>query len=351
MLIQFEDALKKDISSKRLAKTYILFGEDGFLKKSYADKLCGMAFDGDPFFNLQRFEGDCNLQDVYNAVEQFPMMADSKCVCLTDYDFEHASKEDFEKLCLLLESEHEECVFILRFDSIEVDPKSSKARGIFASTEKSGGRIIRLDHKRSVELVKVLTDGAAKRGVKMDSKTAEYMIEICGTDLNTLKNELDKLCFYNAKGTIDKKAVDYLSIKSVEESVFDLTNEIFKGNPSGALDMLDSLFFMRIEPIIILHTVSSSYVDLYRVRAAKKSGKGIIAVSEAFNYKNRDFVLKRAADTLTKFDDNKLELSLKALVNADSALKSTGSDPRVVLEQLVIRLIYILVKGETVDKA
>ncbi len=352
MAIQYEEALKKDISSKKPASTYILFGDDGFLKKSYADKIINISFDGDPFFNLQRFEGECNLQDVYNAVEQFPMMADSKCVVLTDYDFEKASKEDFDKLCELLESQHDECVFLVRFDSIEVDIKrSGKAKKLIACAEKSGGKVIRLDHKRPAELTKVLTDGALKRGCKMDANTARYLIETCGTDLSTLKNELDKLCFYVKKGTIDKSVVDMVSVKSVEESVYNLTKKIFDGNPSAALDMLDGLFFMRLEPMIILHTVASSYIDLYRISAAKKSGKSINAVSDAFGYKGKEFVLERAAADLKRFDSKRLLLSFEALITADKALKSTGSEPRVVLEQLIIRLIYIILKGEAVDKA
>jgi len=351
MAILNEDTLKKDISSKKLARTYILFGDDLFLKKSYFDKLSNMAYDGEEFFNLQKFEGNCDLQDVYNAIEQFPMMADSKCVCLTDYDFDKADKSDFLKLCELLESQHDECVFILRFNSVDFVPKEEKEKLIISATEKSGGKIICINHKQPAELVKVLIDGAKKRGCKMDSNTARYLIENCGSDLNTLKNELDKLCFYKKGGTIDKSVVDLVAVKSVEESIFDLTKEIFKGSPSSALDMLNSLLFMRIEPIIILHTVSSSYVDLYRVNCAKKCGKGLNSIAEDFGYKNRFFVLERCLPTLRSFDDKKLLLSLKALTNADKALKSTGSDERIVLEQLIIRLIYIIVKGESVDKA
>lgn len=352
MAVLFEDALKKDISSKKLANTYLLFGDDSFLKKNYFDKLTKLAFDGDEFFNLQKFEGSCELQDVYNAIEQFPMMADRKCVCLTDYDYEKAAKEDFERLCALIETTHEECIFILRFDSVDFDAsKNSKAKTIAAAVEKSGGKVIKLDHKNASELVKVLTDGAVKRGSKMDNNTARYLIERCGNDLNTLKNELDKLSAYKKGGVIDKATIDLVAVKSVEESVFDLAKEIFAGNPTNALDILDSLLFMRIEPMVILYTLSSSYVDLYRVKAAKKVGKTINSVAEEFGYpKTRMFILERCLKTLDKFDDNKLYLSLKALTNADAALKSTGSNPRTVLEQLIIRLIYIIVKGESVDK-
>ena len=53
---------------------------------------------------------------------------------------------------------------------------------------------------------------------------------------------------------------------------------------------------------------------------------------------------------LAKMDFGRLSLSFSALIKADKALKSNGADPRLVLEQLIIRLIYIVAKGEAVDK-
>ena len=44
-----------------------------------------------------------------------------------------------------------------------------------------------------------------------------------------------------------------------------------------------------------------------------------------------------------------IDENFKALRDADKSLKSTGANERVILEQLIIRLIYILAKGESVD--
>lgn len=351
MAILNEDALKKDITSKTLAKTYLLFGEDSFLKKTYCDKLIDLAYDGDPFFNLQKFESDCDLQDVYNAVEQLPMMADSKCVCITDYDFEHAKSSDFERLCEIIESSHDECVLILRFDFIEVDAKhSAKAKKLIASVEKSGGKPVRLDHKKSQELTKVVCDAATKRGAKLDAATARYLIEVCGNDLSILKNEIEKLAFFVKGGEITKSDIDNVSVKTIDESIFDLAKNIFSANTSSAFDMLDSLFFMRVEPVVILYALSSAFLDLYRVFAAKKSGKSIQYVADTFGYGNRSFTLEKYPPLLSRVDADKFYFCFEALRNADKALKSTGAEPRAVLEQLIIKLIYIIVKGESIDK-
>ncbi len=350
MPVIFEDALNTELSKGNIAPVYLLFGDDSYLKKFYADKISEKSYDGDPFFNFCRFEGDVDLQQVYDAVVQLPMMADRKCVTLTDYDFEHAAKSDFDKLCTLLHESVPECVFILRFDSVEFDHKrGAKAKKLIDAAEKGGGRAVCLDHRKPAQLVKMLTDGAAKRRCRMDSVVARYVIETVGDDISTLKNELDKLCSFAGGGDIDKATVDRICVKSVEASVYDYMKKVLSCDLEGAMKLLDGLFFMRIDPMIILYTAASSYVDIYRVHAAKKGGAAIPQIAKDFGYKNRAFVLERAAGDLKRLDSKRIALGFKVLLEAEKGLKSTGLDPRTVLEQMTVRLVYTIIKGESVD--
>ena len=56
--------------------------------------------------------------------------------------------------------------------------------------------------------------------------------------------------------------------------------------------------------------------------------------------------MDKAAANLRKYDSRKLSLSLNELIKTDSALKSFGADPKLVLEEMTLKLIYIAVKGE-----
>ena len=352
MAVIFEEALIKEISSGNFAPVYMLFGEDTYLKKHYADKISEKAYDGDPFFNLQKFEGEISLQDVYDAVNQLPMMADMKCVVVNDFDFEHCAKSELDMFCELVSSSIKDCVLVLRFDTVEVDDKkSAKAKKVISAVEKGGGRAVKLNHRNIASLAKLLVKGAAKRGCKMSDDTARYLIENSGDDLNLLQFELDKLCFFANDKEIDKKTVDYVSVKSVEASVYDYVKEIFACNISSALKLLDDMFFMHIEPMIILYTASAAYVDIFRVDAATKSGVSRSDVAQSFGYKNRAFVLDRAAVNLKKLDGKKISLSFDALLEADRKLKSFSLEPKMILEELTLKLIYIIIKGEAVDKA
>ena len=352
MAVIYEDALKGQIKSGVLSPVYIILGEDDFLKRMYVDKITALVADKDDIFNYSRFGADCNLQDVYDFLEQLPIMSDKKCAVLCDYDIEHCGAGDFEKLLTLVTNPTDDAVFVIWFDSLFPDPKkSARLKKLIAKPEKGGGCAVLLNHRRVPELVKMLTDGAHKRGCTFEPAAAKYLVETAGEDISTLQNELNKLCFYLPGGTITRQDVDLVSVKTVEASVYNLSKHIFARDAGGALKTLDELFFMRLEPMIIMYTVSSAYVDLYRVFVCRKKGQKNPEIAAEFGYKGREFVLDRAAQSLSKFDFKRLSLSFEALLAADRQLKSFGADPRTVLEQLIVRLIYIIAKGESVDKA
>ena len=116
MPICYEQQLKSSLEQGRLHGVYLFFGDDLYLKNLYLDKIISKAEVKDDIFNLHIFESSTELQQVYDAVLQFPMMSDKKCVILKDYDFEDADKEDYDRLVALLKENIETAVFILWFD-------------------------------------------------------------------------------------------------------------------------------------------------------------------------------------------------------------------------------------------
>ena len=338
-----EEQLKKQLSGGTTAPIYVIFGNDGYLKRRYVQKISKMTAEQDDIFNYASFDADCSLQDVYDALYQLPMMAEKKCVVLCDYDFEHCAKADFEKLCGLLADPSDTAVFVLWFDNLEVEPKkNAKFKKIVAVTEKSGGFAVVCDHRRPPELIKMLTEGVLKRGCTFEAGAAKYLVETAGNDIDILTHELEKLCHYRPGGIIGKSEIDALCIRTIEASVYHLSNMIFSRNAAGAMNMLDELFFMRLEPMAIFYTVSAVYIDLFRVYLCKKEGKPLSELAEAFGYKGKEFVLERAAQNLRRLDFNGLCRSFEILTDADRKLKSFGANERVVLEQAVMQLIMLV---------
>ena len=336
--------IKKDISSKNLKPCYLIAGNDAYLKRFYVGKLCSSAFSGDETFNMQKFTDDSSISEVYDAVWQFPLMADRKCVLLTDFDYTKCAKDEFERLLELFSDPCDTTVFVLYFNRIEPDKKVDRTKKLFAAADKLGG-MVQLDHRSRNDLCRMLMSGAEKRGAILNSITAGYIIECCGEDIGTLNSELEKLCAYARNREIKRADVDKVCVRTVENSVYNLARAITSLRLSDSLCILDELFFLRVEPAIILHTLGSAYVDMARVLFARNAGLKTNDVVADFGYKGREFVVTKAADSLRRFDEDKLRSSLSAIINADSSLKSQGADAKTVLQVLVCELYNIIAPG------
>ncbi len=350
MPVLFEEAIKRDLIGNNFAPVYIIIGNDSYLKKLYFDKLCDSTYGGDPFFNHLKFDRDSKLQDIYDAVMQYPMMADKKCVALTDFDIEGASKEDFDRLCSIVGEVTDGTTLVIRFDAEEFDHKKGKrAIKLMSTAEKLGGKVIALNRRTLAQLAKTLIEAAKKRGCTLTDKNARYLVETAGDDLATLKNEIDKLCAFVTSGEINKETIDYISVKTSDASVYDYVKEVLSGNVSVALKMLSTMLYSKMEPMVILYTVASTYVDIYRLFTAKKAGYNKHDVAEHFSYKTKAFTLDKASTHLKTMDAKKIDLSFKVLLATDKALKSFGSDAGIILEQMTVKLSCIAVKGENLD--
>ena len=109
------------------------------------------------------------------------------------------------------------------------------------------------------------------------------------------------------------------------------------------------MFFTKIEPIAVLYNVAGVFNDMYRVYSAKAKNIPLSQVAETFGYGNRAFVLEKAERKLRGLDQNKLSLCLETLLKTDTLIKTYGANQRAVIEEMVVKLIYIISRGEALD--
>ncbi len=345
-----ERSLKQSLENGAILPVYVIVGNDSFLKTQAMDRIVKAAVGEADDFNLVTFENGCNLEILYNELNSCSFTSDKKCVILNDYDIEKCSKDELESLIKLAGTKYETSVFIIYFDAIAYDAKkSTKIKELIKAAEGVGGSSVILDHRTKDELVRQLVASAKKRNCTLSPMSAGYLIDVCSTDINTLLNELSKLCLYVKQGEITKEIIDSVAVKSVEASIFDLAKKIIAGDTAGAMRLLDDLCFMRVAPEVIIYQIAQSFIDMYRASAAKKQGVAAESIAGDFNMKNTAFRLKNAAANLRKYDDNKINLSLDAIITAERENKSYSSDARVIIEKLIVKLIYIMKTGEALD--
>ena len=85
--------------------------------------------------------------------------------------------------------------------------------------------------------------------------------------------------------------------------------------------------------------LSSSYLDLYRVRASIQSGLSAQTPAQYFDYKGKEFRLRNAERDVRSLSLLALRESLDVLLETDAALKGARGSRRIIMEKMIARLL------------
>ena len=337
-----EQDLKLQIKENQLSNAYFIYGEEGYLKQFYVNKLTDILVDKTfRDFNLHSFNGKKTpLDDILKDADMLPMMSEYNLILVCDYPFDK-SAADVDMIKEYLADVPPSTVLIFWYDNIEVDiKKNSKWKNVEAAFSKAGASV-NLEKRSEGELVKLLVSGCKKRGAVLSSDNARYLISVSGSDIKTLLNETEKLSSYAQGQEITKQIIDKLAVKSLQAKVFDLSKAIVRGDYEKAYSVLNTLFEAKEEPVSVLAVISNCFIDMYRVKCAKIAGESFDDVANYYNYKGREFALRNASRDCANLSVNQLRKSLDVIMQADNSLKSTSTDSRLILEEMMVKLLLI----------
>lgn len=336
-----EAGLKAQIKNADYSNAYLIYGEESYLKEFYISQLKKKIVD--PVFesfNLHQYDGkDTDMDDILKDAQMLPMMSEYNFVLVRDYPIEK-SKNDLKLLKEFLEDIPESTIFVFYYAAKEPDLKSSA----FKNLEKyfdNAGSVVRLDKRSENEVARLLVSGAKKRGAVLDINNAKYLISVSGNDMKNLLNELDKLSYFVNGGEITGEIIDNMATKCLQARVYDLSKAVVGGDFDSAYNVLDTLFSMKEDPIKLNSVIIGVYVDMYRVKCAKTAGNSYDDVAKYFNYRGREFALRNASRDCAALSENQLRKSLDVIMDTDLKLKSTSTDKKLLLEEMIVKLIMI----------
>lgn len=340
-----EQDFKKELSSGKLKNLYLIYGEEKYLVKKYTEKLVEKAAGKEPSgFDFTRLDQSSDLEEIFSACEQLPIMMPKKCVLVTDYNIDSLPDSDLKLLISWCADPSPATVLIFSMPTLTQDSKKStdkKAGKLqkFASAVEKYGSVIELQKLGDNALEKQLIGWAVKEGCTLSQRNASRIISLCGTDMTFLRNEIDKLCAYANGGEITEDIIQLLAVKNTEVRIFSLSDCISNNDYNGAYKHLYGLFEQNEKPEVILSVLSSVYIDMYRARVAAESGKTIREAAADFNYGRREFLLKNASSKASRYSTKALRDILDIILQADIKIKSTPADKQTVLETLIAGLL------------
>jgi len=269
-----------------------------------------------------------------------------------DLDLSKRKATDGHRLGELLDGKLPEWAFLL-LTAVQVDRRTK----LFKRFEELGAATflgLERDRYGKVDrdsLLNFISQRLRQAGKNIEPQARDMIVARAGDDLRTLQQELDKLLLYAA----DRPAIQPRDIEAVvadhgEGWIFDLTRAIGDRDALGALAQLSRLMGQGEHPLKILGTIAGEVRRLLSARAllegdlrpywkrgisyqqfqqiAAKQGSAALTRSPYADY----MCFQRAE----RFAMAELVGHMESLFDADLRLKSSGSQPRLVMEKLIL---------------
>ena len=202
---------------------------------------------------------------------------------------------------------------------------------------------------------------AAERDLEFETEALQVFVRLVGSDTRQLRNELEKIDLYlGVKRTISVENVRDLVSKSTTGVIWELGTGISKRQLVQSLALLDQLLFQGETPIGILYAaiiptvrnllVAKDLLLRHKLRPPQVPfhfGSTLNRLPEdAIRHLPRKkdgtinaYALGLAASEAGRFELGELVDALDACLRANVQLVTTQLDPRLILSQLLVKLI------------
>lgn len=355
-----EQRLGADIKAGMLARVYLLYGEEDFLIRMYAEKLARLAVpEEEQEMNLRRYlliagadasareDRPPKIDELSDFVESMPFFAERKCVVLKNFDPDSLEKDELEDYVALVNDIPETSVVIFTRENTEEDAKKFREKLGKAKMKKlieavdANGIVCELNMFSPEKLMGMAITKCRRAGCALSDENAEFLAARVGGSLSALQTEVDKLCAYRQSGEIMREDIEALVPKLIENRIYELAKELFAGRVGNALEILDALFAGRVEPIKIMAALSGHFVDLYFAKLGKNARKSYSAAASELNYGKRSFAMRNAYNSAGGFSEEHLADCIAILYNTNKQLNSSNTDKRQILEKAIVEISTI----------
>jgi DNA polymerase III subunit delta len=325
------DAFESELRNGKFRSVYLILGPEQYqcrqaiaLLKSLVVNSEAMAFDYTEFV-----AGEASMDEVIEVASTFPMASKRRLVLLTQAE----KLKDSEQDLLLKSMENLSPRSTLALAAEDLDHRKR-----FYKTLRDQSFVLEFPKLKGSALENWAESFVRKQGYKISSAAVKKIVELAGSDLQSLSMELEKLLLYAGTAkTVPDSAVDDLVRGSRQQSIFELIGAVSQHDRGAALRSLANLLGMGEHPFVIITMMARHCRQVMIAQEFLRQGSpsrdiGTAAQIPAFLL---DQFLRQARAT----DPIPIRQMFVRLADIDRRLKSSGADGRLLLENLICELV------------
>src|SRR5713101_795435 len=309
---------------------YFLFGPETYLRDQAARAIAAEALRDTllrEFNDISISLADGDARPAVAEAEQLPMMSTRRVIRITD--FTKLDEDNEEILLAYIKRPVETSVVILVTN--DIDKRKSFAKTLMQSAAFEFAPL------NDGELTAWARTHLQELKTKVEADVLRRIVELVGSDVRTLSNELNKLSAAALpSGKITMELVEALVGRSRELMNWDLTDQMLARNRPRALQTLEHLLADGAPPVMLIGLLASTYRRMALAQALLSQGvssRDIFRQVPMPPFKQQNYLA-----TLRRTDARTLARQIARIAAADLGIKTSKATPRMQVEMLVIEL-------------
>ncbi|MEZ4599450.1 MAG: DNA polymerase III subunit delta [Syntrophotaleaceae bacterium] len=322
--------LNKALRDRDFPPLLFLYGEERFFLERTVEKIRNLAVPEDSRdFNLNVFHGkDVRAAEVLDCAQTFPVFNRHRLVLVRDAHLVPAT--ELEALIPYLKNPAQETILLFTAEKID-------SRRKFFQLFKKQGKLVEFRKYYDNQIPEFVSTYAKESGFDFSEEGLTTFCRRVGNNLQEIVGELDKLFSYLG----DRKVVDTADVKAIVseiriDSIFELTDALGFRDSNRALPLLERLLAEGVVPLVALSMIARHFRQLWKIAYWQEQGldrKGIVREAGINPYFLDGLMRQARAFPITAFPE-----IFRRLLETDLALKSSGSHPAALLENLVLHI-------------
>ena len=208
-------------------------------------------------------------------------------------------------------------VFI--YDTVPYKP-DRKMKKLTAAIDKNV-EVVEFQGQSRDALVRWLQKRFRALGRSIDQQTADYMLFYCGSMMDNLIGEVNKVAAFAKAEQVTAADITAVAEPVLDARIFDMTNHISARDYNKAAAVLGDLLRMQTEPIVILGAIGKELRRLYTARMALDSGKDRFWLMDLWQMRS-DYPARLLLQAARRVDHAWCKRSLAACQLLDRRMKS-----------------------------
>ena len=319
--------IDEDIKSGKLNHIYLVYGEESFLRKQYKERLKKALAPEEDSMNYSYYEGkDISAGEIIDLAETMPFLAERRTIIIENSPF---FKSEGEKIAEYINNVPDTTYFVFVEESVD---KRSK---MYKSVAKNGC-VVEATGLSEDKLITWILQLLKKDNKKITTNTMHYLLEKIGTNMETIRQEVEKLiCYCYDKEVITEEDIDAVCTTQINNQIFEMLDAMANKRQKLALQLYYNLLALKEPPMRILYLIGRQFNLLMQTRMLKQKGYGDRAIAEKIGVP--PFAATKYVNQASKFKMEDLKKAVEECVEADEAVKNGSRNDRLSVELLIIK--------------